>query len=102
MTSPRTTLTLGQSAPLLDRSSACATFHPATKEENMFLRRDLRPDADYFANTINDTQVQGMARAILDNYRSWKEQTRETYPQVEEIDVILGLTYGTDRTTNNK
>jgi len=53
-------------------------------------------------NTINDTQVQGMTRAILDNYNAWKQQTRDTYPQVEEIDVVLGLTYGTDRTTNNK
>ncbi len=53
-------------------------------------------------NTINDTQVQGMTRAIIDNYRTWLEQTRTTYPGVQEIDVVLGLTYGTDCTTNNK
>lgn len=53
-------------------------------------------------NTINDTQVQGMTRAIIDNYRTWLEQTRQTYPGVREIDVVLGLTYGTDCTTNNK
>ncbi|NSX02286.1 PmeII family type II restriction endonuclease [Cupriavidus gilardii] len=53
-------------------------------------------------NTINDTQVQGMTRAIIDNYRAWVEQTRATYPEVTGIDVVLGLTYGTDRTTNNK
>lgn len=53
-------------------------------------------------NTINDTQVQGMTRAIIDNYLHWKTQTSVTYPEVEEIDVVLGLTYGTDRTTNNK
>lgn len=53
-------------------------------------------------NTINDTQVQGMTRAIIDNYQSWLTQTQATYPGVAEIDVVLGLTYGTDRTTNNK
>ncbi|CAM3705064.1 PmeII family type II restriction endonuclease [Bordetella flabilis] len=53
-------------------------------------------------NTINDTQVQGMTRAIIDNYRAWVQQTRVTYPEVTGIDVVLGLTYGTDRTTNNK
>lgn len=53
-------------------------------------------------NTINDTQVQGMTRAIIDNYKSWVEQTKITYPNVNELDVVLGLTYGTDCTTNNK
>ena len=53
-------------------------------------------------NTINDTQVQGMTRAIIDNHRTWLEQTRDSYPEVTELDVVLGLTYGTDRTTNNK
>lgn len=53
-------------------------------------------------NTINDTQVQGMTRAIIDNYRNWLTQTEATYPNVTEVDVVLGLTYGTDCTTNNK
>lgn len=53
-------------------------------------------------NTINDTQVQGMTRAIIDNYKSWVADTRKTYAGVTEIDVVLGLTYGTDKTTNNK
>ncbi len=53
-------------------------------------------------NTINDTQVQGMTRAIIDNYRRWLEQTKTTYRKVKELDVVLGLTYGTDCTTNNK
>jgi hypothetical protein len=53
-------------------------------------------------NTINDTQVQGMTRAIIDHYPSWLAQTRQSYPQVTELDIVLGLTYGTDRTTNNK
>jgi hypothetical protein len=53
-------------------------------------------------NTINDTQVQGMTRAVIDNYKKWSEQTMVSYPGVREIDIVLGLTYGTDRTTNNK
>ena len=53
-------------------------------------------------NTINDTQVQGMTRAIIDNYGAWLRQSRDTYPDVDSLDVVLGLTYGTDRTTNNK
>jgi hypothetical protein len=53
-------------------------------------------------NTINDTQVQGMTRAIIDNYKRWVADTKKTYPTVTKIDVVLGLTYGTDRTTNNK
>jgi len=53
-------------------------------------------------NTINDTQVQSMTRAIIDNYRAWLDQSRGTYPHVDSMDVVLGLTYGTDRTTNNK
>jgi hypothetical protein len=53
-------------------------------------------------NTINDTQVQGMTRAIIDNCSRWLEQTRATYPKVHELDMVLGLTYGTDCTTNNK
>jgi hypothetical protein len=53
-------------------------------------------------NTINDTQVQGMVAAIRDNYRAWVTQSRITYPQIDSLDIVLGLTYGTDRTTNNK
>lgn len=53
-------------------------------------------------NTINDTQMQGMTAAIRDNIKIWSSQTRTSYPEVETLDVVLGLTYGTDRTTNNK
>jgi hypothetical protein len=53
-------------------------------------------------NTINDTQVQGMTSAIRDNIKAWAAQTKVNYPGVTELDVVLGLTYGTDRTTNNK
>lgn len=53
-------------------------------------------------NTINDTQVQGMTAAIIANHRKWLTDTKKTYPGVTGLDVVLGLTYGTDRTTNNK
>jgi hypothetical protein len=53
-------------------------------------------------NTINDTQVQGMVTSIRDNYRIWSAQSKITYPHIDEVDIVLGLTYGTDRTTNNK
>jgi hypothetical protein len=53
-------------------------------------------------NTINDTQVQGMTQAIITNNRGWLTQSRQTYSNVREVDIVLGLTYGTDRTTNNK
>jgi hypothetical protein len=53
-------------------------------------------------NTINDTQVQGMTRAIVDNYRTWMSDTKRSYPSVSYLDLVLGLTYGTDQTTNNK
>jgi hypothetical protein len=53
-------------------------------------------------NCINDTQVQGMTRALIDNHTSWLQQSKVTYPNVTGIDVVVGITYGTDRTTNNK
>ncbi len=53
-------------------------------------------------NTINDTQVQAMTTAIVENHQRWMEQTREGHPEVNGVDIVVGLTYGTDRTTNNK
>ena len=53
-------------------------------------------------NTINDTQVQGMTSAISDNYSAWMNATKKYYPDVSSLDIVLGLTYGTDCTTNNK
>jgi hypothetical protein len=53
-------------------------------------------------NTINDTQVQAMTAAIVQHHRAWLEQSKKTYPGVNELHVIVGLTYGTARTTNNK
>jgi hypothetical protein len=53
-------------------------------------------------NTINDTQVQAMTAAIIQHHGQWARQSRETYPGVSELDIVIGLTYGTNRTTNNK
>lgn len=53
-------------------------------------------------NCINDTQVAGMVSAIASNNSSWLYETRRRYPNVVGIDVVIGLTYGTDATTNNK
>lgn len=53
-------------------------------------------------NTINDTQVQAMTQAIIDRHQAWLEQTKSNNPDVIELNVVIGLTYGTDRTTNNK
>ena len=51
--------------------------------------------------TINDTQVGGMYTAIRDNHMEWLESSRTRFG-VEGIDVVIGLTYGTDWATNNK
>ncbi len=53
-------------------------------------------------NTINDTQVQAMTQAIIDNHEKWALQTRNHASGIQEVDLVIGLTYGTDRTTNNK
>lgn len=53
-------------------------------------------------NCINDSQVQAMTRAIIDNHKRWMAATQQTYPGVRELDIVVGITYGTDRTTNNK
>jgi hypothetical protein len=53
-------------------------------------------------NCINDTQVKGMTDAIAQQYKTWMVQSKKTYPGIKELDIVIGLTYGTDRTTNNK
>lgn len=51
-------------------------------------------------NTINDTQVQAMTQAIIDHHAKWLEASLGA--EVDGIDIVIGLTYGTPRTTNNK
>lgn len=53
-------------------------------------------------NTINDTQVQAMTQAIIDHHKAWAASTHEQFPDVQEIDIVLGLTYGTPRTQGNR
>ena len=53
-------------------------------------------------NCINDTQVQAMTAAIVGNHKGWMRHSQETYKQVKELDIVVGITYGTDRTSNNK
>lgn len=53
-------------------------------------------------NTINDTQVQGMVDAIVVKHAAWWEQSKTAAPNLEGLDIVVGLTYGTERTTNNK
>ncbi len=52
-------------------------------------------------NTINDTQVNAMKDAIRDNHKVWLEASERNYG-VSQVDIVLGLTYGTPKTTNNK
>lgn len=53
-------------------------------------------------STINDSQVAAMYSALSAHWRAWRDATCATYPDVRAMDVVIGLTYGTDRTTNNK
>lgn len=53
-------------------------------------------------NCINDTQVTGMVGAIRENWATWLAETKKNHPSVTTLDVVIGLTYGTDLTTNNK
>ncbi|NVO65824.1 PmeII family type II restriction endonuclease [Methanofollis tationis] len=53
-------------------------------------------------NTINDSQVQAMTDAIRNNYKTWINESKRNNRSVKSIDVVVGLTYGTDKTTNNK
>lgn len=52
-------------------------------------------------STINDSQVAAMTSAIREHHGKWLSESQENYG-VEGIDVVLGLTYGTPKTTNNK
>ncbi len=51
--------------------------------------------------TINDTQVEAMKDAIAAHSQAWLQISVDAYG-VEGIDIVIGLTYGTERTTNNK
>ena len=52
-------------------------------------------------STINDTQVSAMTSAIVDHHECWLNSSL-TDDAVTGIDVVIGLTYGTETSTNNK
>lgn len=52
-------------------------------------------------STVNDTMVNALKDAIRDNHREWLRASQENHG-IEGVDVVLGLTYGTPKTTNNK
>ncbi len=43
-------------------------------------------------NTINDTQVQAMTQAVIDHHKTWAASSTKRFSDVEEIDIVLGLT----------
>jgi len=53
-------------------------------------------------NCINDTQVSGMVNAFDKNIPHWLAATKSSHAKVKYLDLVIGITYGTDRTTNNK
>jgi hypothetical protein len=53
-------------------------------------------------NCINDTQVQSMQEAIAKWHLEWLKQSAQHYKAVKMLDLVIGITYGTDQTTNNK
>src|SRR5207249_4688681 len=64
-TSPRTTLTRGQYAPLLHRSPAAPHSTLPQRSTTEFLRRDLRQRADYFANPSVERTFNSWLRHLL-------------------------------------
>lgn len=53
-------------------------------------------------NTINDTQVQGMVDAIASKHQTWWTQSLAATPTLQGLDIVVGLSYGTEKSTNNK
>lgn len=53
-------------------------------------------------DTINDTQVEGMRSAIKTRHEEWLRQSLAADSSLDGIDVVIGLTYGTNKRTNNK
>ena len=51
---------------------------------------------------INDTQVEAMKTAISTHYLEWFRSSVEANPEIEELHIVIGITYGTEKTTNNK
>ena len=52
--------------------------------------------------TINETVADGMKSDISDHSQTWLEGTQKHHPNVSNMEFIIGLTYGTDESTNTK
>lgn len=53
-------------------------------------------------NCINDSQVEAMQSAIGRHRSGWWRDTKRANPNCDSLDVVIGITYGTYSTTNNK
>ena len=84
MTSPKTTLTRGHCAPLPNRSSAAP--HSTLPQCPKFLRRDLRQQDDYFANT----SFEGVAVGVSKARRGHSKECRSDCPLVTLAMVLDG------------
>ena len=47
-------------------------------------------------------KFQAMTDAIKHRHKTWLAQTKASDPSINGMDIVIGLTYGTDKTTNNK
>lgn len=51
---------------------------------------------------INDTQVTAMTDSIVKHRRTWWTESLRANSKLSSLDIVVGVTYGTDKTTNNK
>lgn len=52
--------------------------------------------------TLNESTTDSMKSDIAAHSETWLEGTKKHHPEVDELEIIIGLTYGTDNSTNNK
>jgi hypothetical protein len=52
--------------------------------------------------TLNESTTDSMKSDIATHSDTWLEGTRNHHPGVDELEVIIGLTYGTDNSTDSK
>lgn len=52
--------------------------------------------------TLNEDITDSIKDDIAGHSETWLEGTQKHHPEVEELNVTIGLTYGTDHSTNNK
>ena len=52
--------------------------------------------------TLNEDITDSIKDDIANHSETWLEGTQKHHPDVEELNISIGLTYGTDNSTNNK